>query len=231
MTGPVNYGRMSNIFQTTGMSWTEHVWFVRADLSEPQLSDYENMSGRMQIWFEHEAGTFGISRKDLLPSGTYLRSNYGVNFFEDFVAELSPIFTAILDIYGTSGDPALPANVSKQIERRGRVLGRGLYGRWHTAGLTNGDVDVADSRRMDEDRRTQYAECYQQLQIDVETIVHGQPQYKLINAHRTRRTDADDPYGFWSYVQDIGIRSPYFGTMQIRTPGHNKAHGHGAPTP
>lgn len=227
MTYPPNYGRMSNIFDSTGSHWVEHVWFVRADGVTPVEQDFVNVSARMQIWFEHEAGTFGVSRKDLLPSGTFLRSNYGVNFFEDFVAELSPIFTAILDIEGSSGDPALPANVSKQIERRGAVLTRGLYGRWHTAGLTLADVDVTDNRRMDDDRRTQYAECYQQLQIDLETIVFGQPAYQLVNAHSKPRASADDPNGWWSYVQDIGIKSPYFGTMQVRTPGHSKVHGHG----
>lgn len=229
MSVPVPYGRMSNIFTTTGGGWTEHVWFVRADQVTPDLDDYANVSARMQAWFGSVGPITGATRQSLLPSGTFLRSNYGVNFFEDLVAELSPIFTAILDVEGESGNAALPLNVSKQIERRNAVLGRGYYGRWHTAGLTVADVDVFDNRRMDDDQRAQYEDCYQTLQHVLELIVVGEPQYLLVNAHRRPRVDADDPGGYWSYVQEIGIRSPYFGTMQVRTPGHSKQHGHGDP--
>lgn len=219
-------GVVTNIFSNGPFSWREHVWWVRADLEDPTVSDYGNVASLMQSWYTQPGTLYGVSRSDLMPSDYSLDSQTALAFLEDAVFEDYPELTILVQLLSTGTGTPLPTNVSKEIERYGGVRGSGRFGRWHTAGLTSNDVSSTDERFMDELQSHYYLDVYQTLQTVLERGDVHHPSYRLVNHHRKPWSQADDPNGWWSYVQEMGMKSLAFGTMQIRSPGHSKAHGH-----
>jgi hypothetical protein len=215
-----NYARVANIFTLPGYQWAEHVYFVRADGGDVTLEDFTHAVDLMSLWFVDTIGPGGESRSSMLPELATLDSVIIREVVTDLVPDSGLIFDAILGVPGANTAPPLPANVSKEVERYSRTRKRGLYGRWHLGGLTSNDVDADDQRRMDSYAQSVYLALYQGLQGILESISFGHEQLFMVNGHSAPRADADDYAGWWSYVTAIDMVSPYFGTMQVRTPGH-----------
>lgn len=213
--------RSELLYTMSNRQWSEHFWWVsRTFVYEP--ADFDNVAQVMQDWYNGSHVEPRVTRQQLLPDVVNQLSVQTLTWAADLLKIGDEIYDAILVGIGSNENPPLPLNVSKEFEWRTRWSGRGNYSRIHIGGLAADDVDVDDVTRMASGRMAEYIDCYQHLRLLLAGVDLDNGPYSIVQKHRVPNPQSDDPFGWWSYVLDGGMRSPYFGTMQGRSPGHRR---------